>query len=126
MATAKEQAQINLGDIRDYVNYGGYQDNINNARANYDATMQSLQNTYNRLINSANAERQQVGRDFTSGRSTVANRYYTQNNLNTGAQLSSYLRGTGVDAANKVPETVDFVDEESDDENVIKKGKKNF
>ena len=101
MATAKEQAQKDLGDIRDYVNYSGYQKDIENARATYDTEIQSIQDKYNRLVDTINANRRQLGNDFTSGRSTVANEYYANRNLNTGAQLSSYLRGTGVNAANK-------------------------
>lgn len=101
MATAKEQAQKNLGTREDYVNYAGYQKDIENARAAYDTQMQTLQDNYNRLVDTINTNRQKLGNDFTSGRATVANDYYANKNLNTGAQLSSYLRGTGVDAANK-------------------------
>ena len=43
MAPAREQAQTNLGSIRDYVNYGGYQAERDNAQNNYDTSIKSLE-----------------------------------------------------------------------------------
>lgn len=102
MANAKEQAKNYLGDIRDYVNYAGYQTDINNAKANYENTINSLRNTYNNLVNTINNNRTQLARDFTSGRSTVANEYYANRNLKTGADVSNYLKGTGVGSLNRL------------------------
>jgi len=101
MANAKTQAENYLGSIRDYVNYAGYDADRANAQEQYDIASQSLQNKYNRLVDTINTNRQQLAKDFTSGRATVANEYYANRNLKTGADLSSYLRGTGVGALNK-------------------------
>jgi len=96
MANAKTQAQSNLGSIRDYVNYSGYDINRQNAQDVYNTAVNSLQNKYNQLVAETDANRQKLAKDFTSGRATVANDYYTNTNLRTGADLSSYLRNTGV------------------------------
>lgn len=101
MANAKTQAQSNLGSIRDYVNYSGYETDRQNAQDVYNTAAMSLQNKYNQLVDTINANRQQLSRDFTSGRATVANDYYANRNLKTGADLSSYLRGTGVGTLDK-------------------------
>ena len=101
MANAKTQAQSNLGSIRDYVNYSGYDADRQNAQNVYNTAISSLQNKYNQLVDTVNANRQQLSRDFTSGRAAVANDYYANRNLRTGADLSSYLRGTGVGTLDK-------------------------
>ena len=49
MATAREQAQTNLGSIRDYVNYGGYQAERDNAQNNYDTSIKSLEDSDRQL-----------------------------------------------------------------------------
>jgi len=101
MANAKTQAQSNLGSIRDYVNYSGYNADRQNAQDVYNTAISSLQNKYNQLVADLNANRQQLSKDFTSGRATVANDYYANRSLRTGADLSSYLKSTGVGALDR-------------------------
>lgn len=113
MATAREQAQTNLGSIRDYVNYGGYQAERDNAQNNYDTSIKSLEDKYNSLVDTINTNRNQLYRDLTSGRTTVANDYYSQKNLNNGSNLSSYLRNTGVGSLNNVLNRMNLGNENS-------------
>jgi len=95
MATAKEQAQADLGDIKNYVNYAGYDKERAIAQSTYDTALQSMKNEYDTLMNTINANRQELNRDFTSGRAGAADTYYSNQRLLTPTR-SRVLKGTGL------------------------------
>lgn len=113
MANAKTQAQYNLGDIKDYVNYKGYDAQRQNAQDMYNSSIKSLEDKYNQLVGNINENRNQLSRDFASGRSTVANEYYDNRNLKKGSDLSSYLKSTGVGSLNNVLSRINLGNENS-------------
>lgn len=122
MASARESAQASLGDIRDYVNYEGYQKIRDLAQNNYNNSIKSLQDKYNALSDTINKNRQQLYKDLTSGRATVANDYYAKNNLTNGTKLSSYLGNTGVGGLNKISNRMNLGNENSKLANTYYKG----
>ena len=96
MATAKEQAQTNLGPIKDYVNYSGYETERTLANDMYNNTLQTMKNEYDTLMNTLNQNRQQLNKDFSSGRAGVSDDYYNQQRLLSGTNRSRVLKGTGL------------------------------
>lgn len=95
MATAREQAQTNLGPIEKYVNYSGYEKERQLAQDTYNSTLQTMKNEYDTLMNTLNTDRQKLSKDFSSGRSTVSD-YYDQQRLLSGTNRSRVLKGTGL------------------------------
>lgn len=79
MASAKTEARNQLGNVNDYINLKGLNEERRLANDIYNTNTTSFQNAYNDLLSKINSNRNQARTDFGSGRATVSENAYLQN-----------------------------------------------
>ena len=101
MASAKKEAQSNLGSVEDYINLKGLNQERNLANDVYNTNTTSFQNAYNDLLNTISSNRQSARISFNRGRNTVSENAYMQNRANLSDLASRGLNG-GIAQLNKL------------------------
>lgn len=93
MASAKKEAQKQLGSVNDYINLKGLNKERSLANDVYNTNTTSFQNAYNDLLNTINTNRGKAKTDFGSGRATVSENAYLQNRNDISDLASRGLNG---------------------------------
>lgn len=93
MASAKKEAQKQLGSENDYINLKGLNQERSLANDVYNTNTTSFQNAYNDLLNTINTNRGKAKTDFNSGRSAVSENAYLQNRSDISNLASRGLNG---------------------------------
>ena len=101
MASAKREAQRQLGSVNDYINLKGLNQERSLANDVYKTNTTSFQNAYNDLLNTINSNRGRAKTDFGSGRSAVSENAYLQNRQDISDLASRGLSG-GIAQLSKV------------------------
>ena len=101
MASAKSEAQRQLGSVNDYINLKGLNQERSLANDVYKTNTTSFQNAYNDLLNTINSNRGRAKTDFGSGRSAVSENAYLQNRQDISDLASRGLSG-GIAQLSKV------------------------
>lgn len=101
MASAKKEAQRQLGREDDYINLKGLNQERSLANDVYNTNTTSFQNAYNDLLNTINSNRNRARTDFNSGRSAVSENAYLQNRSDISDLASRGLSG-GISQLNKL------------------------
>lgn len=93
MASAKREAQKQLGSENDYINLKGLNQERSLANDVYNTNTTSFQNAYNDLLNTIAGNRKKAKTDFGSGRATVSENAYLQNRNDISNLASRGLNG---------------------------------
>ena len=93
MASAKTEAQRQLGSVEDYINLKGLNNERTLANNVYNTNTTSFQNAYNDLLNQIAGRRKIAKTDFGSGRAAVSENAYLQNRNDLNELASRGLNG---------------------------------
>lgn len=96
--SAKEYAREQLGDL-DLSYLKGEEDVANRT---YGTTTNSLENNFNNLMNQISANRQDLRKNFNTGRATVAENAYTANKQNQADLASRGIGSSGLKALGEI------------------------